>query len=117
MTLGFDHPVCDDENNPYGIDLLVYGNAMQTASGGWTNGDPTATTVTQSCYSEPGVISVSQDGVIWYSFTTDTNFMSDDPNYIVLDANEDDGPFCDNFAATLGRIYNTDPNYLETSLG
>ena len=28
LILGFDHPVYDDPNNPYGIDLIVFGNAF-----------------------------------------------------------------------------------------
>ncbi len=65
--------------------------------------------------SEPGNVSVSQDGVTWYSFTTDPNFMADDPNFIKLAAEVEDGPFCDGFAPTLGRVY--DPCHADASIG
>ena len=84
LTLRFSHPVADDKNNPYGIDLIVFGNAFQTVSGGgdWTNGDPEQTLVGGQVFAEPALVSVSQDGVWWYSF--------------------EDGPFADGFAPTAG---------------
>ncbi len=117
ILLQFNHPVRDDENNPYGIDFIVFGNAMQIIGGGrgWTNGDPTATTVGSGGFYEPGIVSVSQDGLIWYSFTTDPNFMADDPAFVRMQGDESDGPFCDSFAPTLGRIY--DPMYPDAGLG
>ena len=60
LTLSFDHHVMDDPNNPYGMDLLVFGNSMLIDTD-WPNG------VTGTGYSsEPGNISVSQDGTTWY---------------------------------------------------
>jgi len=117
ITLSFNHPVCDDRKNPYGIDFIVFGNPSQAFSGdqAWTNGDPRSVTVEASGGSEPGIVSVSQDGTTWYSFTSDPNFMSDDPNFIQLDEDAEDGPFCDGFAPTLGRLY--DPCYADASLG
>ena len=29
LTLGFDHEVQNDPNNPFGVDLLVFGNAFR----------------------------------------------------------------------------------------
>jgi hypothetical protein len=119
ITLAFNHPVSDDAENPYGIDFIVFGNAYHIIGGGqgWVNGDPRSVTVGPSGGSEPGIVSVSQDGTIWYSFTNDPNFMSGDPNFIKLAEDAGDGPFCDGFAPTLGRVYNTDPCYVDTSLG
>lgn len=59
LIVKFDHPVTDDPGNPYGIDLLVFGNA--------SFGDAvwpivSATTI----YSEPASIAVSQDGLVWH---------------------------------------------------
>jgi len=90
LILQFDHPVLDDPQNPYGIDLTVFGNAAQATGGGqgWTNGDPNLTLVGGGGIAEPGTVSVSQDGQTWYAFT--------------------DGPFADDFAATLGRVYDED---------
>jgi hypothetical protein len=117
ITLGFNHPVRDDVENPYGIDFIVFGNPYQTIGGGegWTNGNPRSVTVGPSGGIEPGIVSVSQDGQTWYSFTNDPNFMSDDSNFIKLASDTEDGPFCDGFAPTLGRVY--DPNYADASLG
>ena len=58
LTLAFDHPVADDPENPFGIDLLVFGNAFYS--------DPTLEGLgIGSLFSEGGVIEVSPDGQIW----------------------------------------------------
>jgi len=96
LVLKFNHPVCDDENNPYGIDLIVFGNAQGNSGTYWTNGNPENYTITgSSMISEAGKVSVSQDGINWYRY--------------------DNGPFADTFAPTLGRVY--DPNNPDTSIG
>ncbi len=117
LTLAFNHPVRDDQANPYGIDFLVFGNPYQIIGGdqGWVNGDPRLVKVGPSGGIEPGIVSVSQDGKTWYSFTNDPNFMKNDPNFIKLASDAQDGPFCDGFAPTLGRVY--DPDHADTSLG
>jgi len=91
LILKFSHKISDDENNPYGIDFLVFGNAMQAIGGmeNWFYGDPADIFLTSGFVNtEAGKVSVSQDGILWYSFES--------------------GPFADSFAPTLGRIY--DPN-------
>ncbi len=94
LILKFDHAVADDKNNPYGIDFIVFGNALQAIDGvtDWTYDDPNAVRIkTGQVKSEQGKVSVSQDGVIWYSF--------------------ENGPWADSFAPTLGRVYNpNEPN-------
>ncbi len=117
LTLKFGHKVRDDENNPYGTDFIVFGNAFQVMpnSGAWLNGNPETETVLGEGYYEPATVSVSQDGVTWYSFTNDPNFMKDNTNFVRLSADANDGPFADSFAPTLGRIY--DPNNPAASLG
>jgi hypothetical protein len=119
ITLGFNHPVRDDAENPYGLDFIVFGNPYQIIGGdqGWVNGDPRRVKVGPSGGIEPGIVSVSQDGKTWYGFTSDPNFRSDDPNFIRLAEGAEDGPFADGFAPTLGRVYNTDPCYVATELG
>ncbi|MCP4589506.1 MAG: hypothetical protein GY842_02050 [bacterium] len=99
LILMFDHPVANDLRNPYGIDFIVFGNAMRNLSGGehWTNGDPDSTSVDDSGgLTEPGTVSVSQDGETWYTFNTN-------------------GAYADTFAPTLGRVY--DPDDPDTSIG
>ena len=71
LVLGFNHRVGDDQNNPYGVDFIVFGNARWRIAGGgsWTPGsDPEAVAVDSSFYKEPAVVSVSQDGQSWYGF-------------------------------------------------
>lgn len=65
LILGFDHQVDDDPNNPYGIDLLVFGNAFFSDSD-YPNG------VAGGIYAEPAKISVSQDGSTWYDISSVT---------------------------------------------
>jgi len=96
LILKFNHPVCDDEQNKYGIDFIVFGNAQQNCGRYWTNGDPEDFLVDgSSLIAEAGVVSVSQDGLNWYRY--------------------DNGPYADTFAPTLGRVY--DPNNPDTSIG
>ena len=96
LIVKFNHPVRDDEQNQYGIDFIVFGNAQQNAGQYWTNGDPGDFVVSGSgLIAEAGVVSVSQDGVNWYHY--------------------DNGPYADTFAPTLGRIYDT--NNPDTSIG
>jgi len=96
LIVKFDHLVEDDPHNPCGIDLIVFGNAwFNQPNGSWTNGNPNNAFVGTGVISEPALVSVSQDGQTWYTFT--------------------DGPFADDFAPTLGRIY--DPENPEPSLG
>ncbi|MHC4122014.1 MAG: hypothetical protein ACYSSI_00440 [Planctomycetota bacterium] len=96
LILKFNHPVEDDENNPYGIDLIIFGNAQQEAMQYWLNGDPNLFMIQSSdMIEEPGVVSVSQDGLNWYRYTN--------------------GLYADTFAPTFGRIY--DPNNPDKSIG
>jgi hypothetical protein len=56
LTVAFDQPVTDDPGNPFGIDLLIFGNAFFTGSSATA---PCAT----GLYEEPATIEVSMDGV------------------------------------------------------
>jgi hypothetical protein len=82
LTVKFNHRVVHDKNNPYGIDFIIYGNALLTIGRGqfWKNGNPELTTVGGSCSAKPGIVAVSQDGNNWYYFS--------------------DGPYADSFAPT-----------------
>lgn len=89
LTLAFDHPVLDEPENPYGLDLIVFGNAslnvIEPAS--WTPADPLQFILGSTLFEEPGEITVSADGTNWFS--VDPELMADA------------------FAPTLGRTYDT----------
>jgi len=82
LTVKFNHRVANDENNPHGIDFIIYGDAYLIIGGGqgWTNDNPEEATVTAFVSTEPGIVAVSQDGNDWYYFST--------------------GPYADSFAPT-----------------
>ncbi len=98
LTLKFDHPVENDPQNPHGLDFIIFGNASMSPGQGqfWTNRNPNDVTIGSADVArEPGLVSVSQDGVEWYTYA--------------------DGPYADDFAPTLGRVY--DPENPNESLG
>ena len=59
LVLAFDHDVDNDPRNPFGIDLIVFGNPFCTDSA-YPNG------VIDSMFSEGGSIELSSDGETWY---------------------------------------------------
>jgi len=59
LVVAFDHPVMDHPSNPYGLDLLIFGNAFFD--------DPLYNGVAGGISSaEPAKVAVSQDGITWY---------------------------------------------------
>lgn len=65
----FDHQVTDDANNPYGLDFIVYGNAFFVGNGYVAdNTDHTSYTLTGGAFTENVLVSVSQDGLNWYTY-------------------------------------------------
>ena len=60
LVLRFDEPVTDDPGNPFGIDLLVFGNAFFIDTV-YPFG------VVGGVFSEGGAIDVSSDGVTWFT--------------------------------------------------
>jgi len=99
LTLKFDHRVENDPRNPYGLDFIIFGNASVPPGEGqsWTNDNPNDVTIGSADVArEPGLVSVSQDGgETWYIYG--------------------EGPYADDFAPTLGRVY--DPENPDESLG
>lgn len=59
LVLAFDQPIADDPRNPWGIDLIVYGNAM-FADLAYPGGVP------GYLFGEGGTIELSADGVTWH---------------------------------------------------
>lgn len=60
LIVKFDEPVTDDPNNPFGIDLLVFGNSF-LGLGSFNNDDTDL--ATGPTFSEGGIVSVSADGI------------------------------------------------------
>lgn len=58
LTLAFDHDVLDDPRNPFGVDLIVFGNAFFTDSSFGLG-------VVAGVAAEGGTISLSEDGIQW----------------------------------------------------
>ena len=60
LVVSFDEPVVDDPNNPFGIDLLIFGNSFLGLSSFNNDGTDLATGGTAS---EGGEVFVSDDGI------------------------------------------------------
>jgi hypothetical protein len=91
ITVNMGRKIYDDPNNPYGIDLIVYGNSFFSASG--TSGiisdktDLSVATLSTGIYGHSTIVSVSQDGTNWYAFS-DTPVLFPDNAYRWDDAND-----------------------------
>lgn len=73
LTVKFNAPIVNDPNNPFGIDLLVFGNAFYFDKA-WPTG------VVGMVDDEGGLIEVSADGTTWHEVTG----VSADGNYPTL---------------------------------
>ena len=90
ITVEMGRKIYDDPNNPYGVDLIVYGNSFFSASGhsGIVSDETDLNTATLSSgiYGHPTTVSVSQDGTNWYTYSNtpvlfpDNAYRWDDPN-------------------------------------
>ena len=89
ITIEFDHPVADDPRNPFGLDFIVFGNALHGLGGNaYFDGvsDPAGVRFgTASVGAERGLVEVSADGAAWFPFS--------------------DGPWADDFAPTMAFRY------------
>lgn len=79
VTVKMGRTVYNDPNNPFGIDLIVYGNSFFTAGGGSFVGDATNlnTTSVGGVFAESVQVSVSPDNVHWYSYPADAAHTGD----------------------------------------
>jgi len=92
LTVEFDKPILDDPANWFGKDFIVFGNSAFSGAGGYISVDTDMGAYrilngTSGTW-EPGTVSVSQDGVTWYTFTS--------------------GPFVDDFAPTQAFTWDRD---------
>lgn len=113
LTLAFDEAVTDDPLNPYGIDLLIFGNAFYGATGDFS--DPVA----GGLFTEGGVLELSANGIDWVTvqgvdadggFPTlgfrdeTTPFGSESPGSIATDFTRPVDPNFDAAGLTLSQI-------------
>jgi len=113
LTLAFDEAVTDDPLNPYGIDLLIFGNAFFGATGDFS--DPVA----GGLFTEGGVLELSANGIDWVTvqgvdadggFPTlgfrdeTTPFGSESPGSITTDFTRPVDPNFDATGLTLSEI-------------
>ncbi len=100
LILQFDHVVTNDPDNPWGLDLILYGNSIQQFGGGvfWQNGDPSATLVGGLAFEEAGRVSVS------LGYQGLTGEVINDPDTWQRHV-FGSGPYADTYAPTLGRVY------------
>lgn len=86
----FDHQVMDDPDNPYGLDFIAFGNAFFAGSGGFVNEntDHQEFSITGGIFSESLKVSVSQNGIDWYTY--------------------DNGPYGDDYYPTNPWVWDPD---------
>jgi len=81
LIVKFNHAVADDPGNPYGIDFIVFGNAVMDLPGleGWyADSNPEDVEMTGVMFvEEPGIVSVSQDGAVWYVYDGNDSARAD----------------------------------------
>jgi hypothetical protein len=92
ITVQLGRRIYDNPNNPYGIDLIVYGNSFFTGVSGGSGAisdstDLSVASLTSSAiYGHATVVSVSQDGTNWIAFPSvaalfpDNAYRWDDTN-------------------------------------
>jgi hypothetical protein len=92
ITVNMGRKIYDDPNNPYGVDLIVYGNSFFSASG-YSGSEVTdftdlgVATLSTGIYGHSTTVSVSQDGTNWYAFSNipviypDNAYRWDDTNH------------------------------------
>ncbi len=89
VTVKFDHRVEDDPLNPYGIDLIVFGNSFYVGSGFVSDlSDMETYMLVGGAWFEGLVVSVSQDGETWYTY--------------------DSGPYCDAAFPTQAYLWDSE---------
>lgn len=116
LTVAFDEPVLDDPNNPFGIDLLIFGNAFFTLSGSFPYSDDATIS---GIVAEGGVIEVSADGVNYVTipgidpdglyptngYADSTGFFPSEPGGVLSDFTRPVDPAYDPIGDTSAELY------------
>lgn len=88
IVVKFDHKVMDYPGNPYGQDLIVFGNSFFGASTADDSTNMNSYLLSSGVFAEPVTVAVSQDGETWYEFS--------------------DGPFADGWFPTQAYHWDRD---------
>ncbi|HEV2318468.1 MAG TPA: hypothetical protein VGV18_01875 [Verrucomicrobiae bacterium] len=84
ITVQMGRKIYADRHHPYGVDLIVYGNSFFSGVSGTSgtisdNTDLSTATLTSSAkLAHAAVVSVSQDGINWFTFTNVTPVFPDE---------------------------------------
>jgi hypothetical protein len=81
ITVKLGRKIYDDPNNPYGTDLIVYGNSFIGGHGISLISDETdlgAYFLGSGIYGHPTTISVSQDGTNWFTYSNTPTLFPDE---------------------------------------
>ncbi len=70
ITVKMGRTVTNNPANPYGVDLIVYGNSFFSGGGAATDSTNLNTYATTRLTAHPLVVSVSPDDVNWYTYPT-----------------------------------------------
>lgn len=106
LVLQFDHPVTNDPNNPFGIDLLIFGNTFFYADD--------FSPIAQNLWQPAGLIEVSADGIGW----TPIQNVNADGLFPTLAYSDETNPF----GGPAGQVLTdftkpVDPNFAWQGLG
>lgn len=81
ITVNMGRKIYDDPDHPYGVDFIVYGNSFFSASGlsGFVgdNTDLNQVKLGSSPGGHPVTVSVSQDGVNWFTYSNTSALFPD----------------------------------------
>ena len=70
VTVKFDHRVVNDALNPFGLDLIVFGNAFYAGGSTGDSANMATSNVNGGVFSESISVSVSQNGQDWYDYSS-----------------------------------------------
>jgi hypothetical protein len=74
LTVRFDSPITNDASHWYGMDFIVFGNSFfsGSTSAKWDSNMDSITIASSGVAAEPTTVSVSPDGVSWYTYSAPT---------------------------------------------